>query len=187
MRVPGELTSMSGTVEGRPIAGPYSANGANAATSESLAEMSYCSTRVRICASMRAALRKPIKSSPELHQVIARFEDDVAEAARDAKRQRMDDEDDITLRFEENQFSHSDLVALAASALGRHLQHLHVCPKYEDANTHILDFDGLCFPQLKLLELDSPVICALNFRGSALPALQKVGGYPAAFDRARRR
>ena len=136
---------------------------------------------------MRAALRKPIKSSPELHQVIARFEDDVAEAARDAKRQRMDDEDDITLRFEENQFSHSDLVALAASALGRHLQHLHVCPKYEDANTHILDFDGLCFPQLKLLELDSPVICALNFRGSALPALQKVGGYPAAFDRARRR
>ena len=47
---------MSGTVEGRPIAGPYSANGANAATSESSAEMSYCSISVRICASMRAAL-----------------------------------------------------------------------------------------------------------------------------------
>ena len=134
---------------------------------------------------MRAELRKPIKSSPELRQVIARFEDDVAEAARDAKRQRMDDEDDITLRFEENQFSHSDLVALAASALGRHLQHLHVCPKYEDVNTHILDFDGLCFPLLKSLELDSPAICALNFRGSVLPVLQKVGGHPAAFDRAR--
>ena len=56
VRVPGELTSMSGTVEGRPIAGPYSANGANAATRESSAEMSYCSTRVRIWASIRAAL-----------------------------------------------------------------------------------------------------------------------------------
>jgi hypothetical protein len=132
---------------------------------------------------MRAALRKPIKSSPELYQIIARFEDDVAEAARDAKRQRMDDEDEITLRFEENQFSHSDLVALAASALGRHLQHLHVCPKYEDVNTHILDFDGLCFPQLKSLELDSPAICALNFRGSVLPVLQSFRGYPSAFDR----
>jgi len=136
---------------------------------------------------MRAALRKPIKSSLELHQVIARFEDDVAEAARDAKRQRMDDEDDITLRFEENQFSHSDLVALAASALGRHLQHLHVCPKYEDVNTHILDFDGLCFPLLKSLELDSPAICALNFRGSVLPVLQSFRGYPSVFDESIRR
>lgn len=123
---------------------------------------------------MRAELRKPIKSSPELRQVIARFEDDVAEAARDAKRQRTDDEETITLRFEENQLSQSDLVALAASALGRHLQHLHIRPEYEDVKPHILDFDGISFPQLKSLELDSQAIRALHFTAAYTPLLEVI-------------
>ncbi|KAH8095210.1 hypothetical protein JL720_2491 [Aureococcus anophagefferens] len=128
----------------------------------------------RLSASMRAELRKPIKSSPELRQVIARFEDDVAEAARDAKRQRTDDEETITLRFEENQLSQSDLVALAASALGRHLQHLHIRPEYEDVKPHILDFDGISFPQLKSLELDSQAIRALHFTAAYTPLLEVI-------------
>ena len=123
---------------------------------------------------MRAELRKPIKSSPELRQVIARFEDDVAEAARDAKRQRTDDEETITLHFEENQLSQSDLAALAASALGRHLQHLHIRPEYEDVNPHILDFEGVSFPQLKSLEMNSQAICALDFTAAYTPLLENI-------------
>ena len=66
------------------------------------------------------------------------------------------------------------MAALAASALGRHLQHLHIRPKYEDVNPLILDFRGVAFPQLKSLVMNRQAIRALDFTGATTPLLENI-------------